>query len=66
MSAIGWQVSRRPAIGLRQPLPGAAKEGLMQQYSQRIRYGAFGYINDSDIMGDGGVLRAKMKVIGPT
>lgn len=41
-------------------------EGLMQQYSQRIRYGAFGYINDSSIMRDGGVLRAKMKFIGPT
>ncbi|GAA7759333.1 MULTISPECIES: pilus assembly protein [Cupriavidus] len=41
-------------------------EGLMQQYSQRIRFGAFGYINDSSIMRDGGVLRAKMKFIGPT
>ncbi|WP_439892080.1 pilus assembly protein [Ralstonia sp. 25C] len=41
-------------------------EGLMQQYSQRIRFGAFGYINDSDKLRDGGVLRANMKFIGPT
>lgn len=41
-------------------------EGLMQQYSQRIRFGAFGYLNDSNIMRDGGVLRARMKFIGPT
>ncbi|MDY7506775.1 pilus assembly protein [Ralstonia wenshanensis] len=41
-------------------------EGLMQQYSQRIRFGAFGYLNDSSIMRDGGVLRARMKFIGPT
>ena len=40
-------------------------EGLMQQYSQRIRFGAFGYLNDSSIKRDGGVLRARMKFIGP-
>lgn len=41
-------------------------EGLMQQYSQRIRFGAFGYLNDSNIKRDGAVLRARMKFIGPT
>lgn len=40
-------------------------EGLMQQYAGRIRYGAFGYLNDSSIDRDGGVLRARMKFVGP-
>ncbi|MGQ3053640.1 MAG: pilus assembly protein [Roseateles sp.] len=45
--------------------------GLMQKYSEKIRYSAFGYLNDSRISGsvvarDGGVLRAKQKFIGPT
>ncbi len=41
-------------------------EGLMQQYSQTLRYGAFGYLNDSNNNRDGGVLRARMAYIGPT
>ncbi len=40
--------------------------GLMQKYSNQIRYSAFGYLNDSDIKRDGGVLRAQQKFIGPT
>ncbi len=40
-------------------------EGLMQQYSQSLRYGAFGYLNDSNSLRDGGVLRARMAYIGP-
>ena len=40
-------------------------EGLMQQYSQTLRYGAFGYLNDSNVLRDGGVLRARMAYIGP-
>lgn len=45
--------------------------GLMQQYADKIRYSAFGYLNDSRISNnvvtrDGGVLRAKQKFIGPT
>ena len=40
-------------------------EGLMQQYATKIRYGAFGYLNDADINRDGGVLRAPMKFVGP-
>jgi type IV pilus assembly protein PilY1 len=39
--------------------------GLMQRYSDRIRYSAFGYLNDSNIKRDGGVLRAQQKFIGP-
>lgn len=41
-------------------------QGLMQQYSNKIRYSAFGYLNDSDLGRDGGVLRARQKFIGPT
>ena len=41
-------------------------EGLMQQYADRIRYSVFGYLNDSNIQRDGGVLRAKQKFVGPT
>jgi len=41
-------------------------EGLLQQYSDRMRYSAFGYLNDSNIQRDGGVLRARQKFIAPT
>jgi type IV pilus assembly protein PilY1 len=41
-------------------------EGLMQKYSDRIRYSAFGYLNDSSITRDGGVLRARQAFIGPS
>ena len=41
-------------------------EGLIQKYANRIRYSAFGYLNDSDILRDGGVLRARQKFVGPT
>lgn len=40
-------------------------EGLIQQYSQNMRYSAFGYLNDSAMRRDGGVLRAKQKFVGP-
>jgi len=40
-------------------------EGLLQGYSDRIRYSAFGYLNDGNIKRDGGVLRARQKFIGP-
>ncbi|CAM3923153.1 pilus assembly protein [Roseateles saccharophilus] len=40
--------------------------GLMQQYSDRIRFSAFGYLNDSNLQRDGGVMRARQKFIGPT
>lgn len=41
-------------------------EGLLQKYSQKLRYSAFGYYNDSNHLRDGGVMRARMKYIGPT
>ncbi|WP_431048715.1 pilus assembly protein [Roseateles sp. L2-2] len=41
-------------------------EGLIQKYSSKIRFSAFGYLNDSDLNRDGGVLRAKQKFVGPT
>jgi type IV pilus assembly protein PilY1 len=39
--------------------------GLLQQYAKRIRYSAFGYLNDSNLQRDGGVMRARQKFIGP-
>jgi type IV pilus assembly protein PilY1 len=41
-------------------------EGLMQAYASKLRYSAFGYYNDSSGLRDGGVMRARMKFIGPT
>lgn len=40
-------------------------EGLMQKYSNKIRYSAFGYLTDPNLRRDGGVLRAQQKFIGP-
>jgi len=40
--------------------------GLIQQYADQIRYSAFGYLNDSNMKRDGGVLRAQQKFVGPT
>ncbi|WP_313298259.1 PilC/PilY family type IV pilus protein [Diaphorobacter sp.] len=40
-------------------------EGLIQKYSQEMRFSAFGYLNDNDILRDGGVLRAKQKFVSP-
>lgn len=40
-------------------------EGVIQEYSNRLRYSAFGYLNDSVISRDGAVLRAKQKSVGP-
>lgn len=39
-------------------------EGLIQQYSERLRYSVFGYLNDSGVLRDGGALRAKQKFVG--
>jgi type IV pilus assembly protein PilY1 len=41
-------------------------EGLMQKYDMKLRYAAFGYLNNWLTNKDGGVLRASMKFIGPT
>jgi type IV pilus assembly protein PilY1 len=40
-------------------------EGLMQEYANRLRFSAFGYLNDPSITRDGGVMRASQKFIGP-
>jgi type IV pilus assembly protein PilY1 len=39
--------------------------GLLQQYAEKIRYSAFGYLNDDNLLRDGGVLRARQKFVGP-
>lgn len=42
-------------------------EGLLQQYADKIRFSAFGYLNDpTDNNRAGGVLRARQKFVGPT
>lgn len=40
-------------------------EGLIQKYAERMRFSAFGYLNDSSLSRDGGVLRARQKFVGP-
>lgn len=44
---------------------GAKPEGLIQQYSTRMRFSIFGFLNDSSMLRDGGVLRANQKFVGP-
>jgi type IV pilus assembly protein PilY1 len=48
---------------------GYKPEGLMQAYSSKLRFSAFGFLNhsgDTSQQRDGGVMRARMKYIGPT
>jgi type IV pilus assembly protein PilY1 len=40
-------------------------EGLIQAYADRMRFSAFGYLNDPAMLRDGGVLRARQKFVGP-
>lgn len=41
-------------------------EGLIQQYSDKLRYSIFGYLNDSGwLPRDGAVLRSNQKYVGP-
>jgi type IV pilus assembly protein PilY1 len=40
-------------------------EGLIQKHALDMRFSAFGYLNDSNIKRDGGVMRARMKYVGP-
>ncbi|KAF1720769.1 hypothetical protein CSC75_10400 [Pseudoxanthomonas wuyuanensis] len=44
---------------------GYKPEGLIQEYSGRLRYSIFGYLNDSAWNRDGGVMRARQKFVGP-
>jgi type IV pilus assembly protein PilY1 len=45
---------------------GYKPEGLIQQYSSQVRFGVMGYLNDSNIKRDAGVLRAQIEFVGPT
>jgi type IV pilus assembly protein PilY1 len=40
-------------------------EGLIQQYSQKIRFSAFGYLNEGGDVRQGGAMRAPMGFVGP-
>jgi len=59
-----------PSVGVesncRQYRDGWKPEGLIQQYADKMRFSAFGYLNDSNEYRDGGVLRARQKFVGPT
>jgi type IV pilus assembly protein PilY1 len=59
-----------PVVGLEKncvPYASSHKpEGLMQKYASKLRYSAFGYLNDSATLRDGGVMRSRMKYIGPS
>src|SRR5262249_15016765 len=48
----------------RQYSSSAKPEGLIQQYSDELRVGVFGYLNDPNMLRDGGVLRAREKFVG--
>lgn len=41
-------------------------EGLIQEYSKRITYSIFGFLNQSGNQRNGGVLRARQKFVGPS
>jgi type IV pilus assembly protein PilY1 len=43
---------------------GYKPEGLIQQYSDELRVGVFGYLNDPSMLRDGGALRARQKFVG--
>ncbi len=39
--------------------------GLIQENAMAVRFAAMGYLLDDDVLRDGGVLRARMKFVGP-
>ena len=41
-------------------------EGLIQEYSENVRFSAFSYLNESTLDRAGGVMRAAQKFVGPT
>lgn len=43
----------------------AKPEGLIQAYATRLRFGAFGYLNETGNDRNGGVMRSAMKSVGP-
>lgn len=78
-SAAGTVLSFRARVRVCDPSPAAGgleancvrygdnykPEGLVQRYAERMRFAAFGYLNDASVLRDGGVLRARMKFVGP-
>jgi type IV pilus assembly protein PilY1 len=61
----GWLEDN--CVGYPAALPTVYKpEGLIQKYAARMRFSAFGYLNDHTTERDGGVLRARQKFVGPT
>jgi type IV pilus assembly protein PilY1 len=52
-------------LNCKQYSQGWKPEGLIQKYSDRIRYSVFGYLNDPSTNRDGGALRAQQKFVGP-
>lgn len=72
---VVWEVSVRVAVCVTGMLEsncnasysGVAKpEGLIQEYSNRLRYSIFGYLNNGGgTEPEGGVLRANQKFVGP-
>lgn len=41
-------------------------EGLVQEYSSKLTYSIFGYLNESGNQRNGGVMRARQKFVGPS
>jgi type IV pilus assembly protein PilY1 len=39
--------------------------GLIQENAMTVRFAAFGYLKDDSLWRDGGVMRARMKFVGP-
>ena len=58
-AAVGLEANCRPYGNNYKP------EGLIQEYSNRIRYSVFSYLNDDSASRDGGVMRARAKYVGP-
>ncbi|TYT27637.1 pilus assembly protein [Luteimonas viscosa] len=58
-----------PAVGVeancKQYSQGWKPEGLIQEYSERIRYSIFGFMNETGNQRNGGVMRARQKYVGP-
>lgn len=74
-STIVWEVSIRVKVcdstvgveaNCKQYSQGWKPEGLIQEYSERIRYSIFGYLNNGGgTEPEGGILRANQKFVGP-
>ena len=60
-------VTGMPETNCNTTYSGVAKpEGLIQEYSNRLRYNIFGYLNNGGgAEPDGGVMRARQKFVGP-